>query len=105
MMDQKTGEPALDAKKKKIKADMEFVPDEPDGTVELTFRFSGNSLEGRTFVVFEELYSDGLYDGGGRRNTDPPGDGRRRDQCDRRGLLFQCPARKRIYGERNSYGP
>ena len=55
MMDQKTGEPALDAKKKKIKADMEFVPDEPDGTVELTFRFSGNSLEGRTFVVFEEL--------------------------------------------------
>ncbi len=55
LMDQKTGEPALDAKNKKIKAEMEFEPDEPDGTVELTFRFPGNCLEGRTFVVFEEL--------------------------------------------------
>ncbi len=55
LMDQETGEPALDAKGKKIRADMKFVPEEEEGTVELTFHFPGEGLEGHTFVVFEEL--------------------------------------------------
>lgn len=55
MIDQRTGEPALDAKGNEIHADMDFVPEESEGSVELSFRFPGKNLEGRTFVVFEEL--------------------------------------------------
>ncbi len=55
LMDQKTGEPALDAKGNEIHADMDFVPEESEGSVELSFRFPGTNLEGQTFVVFEEL--------------------------------------------------
>ena len=54
-MDQKTGEPAVDSKGKRIQADTKFTAKDKDGTVELTFQFSGNGLAGRTFVVFEEL--------------------------------------------------
>lgn len=55
LMDRDTGEAALDGDGKEIHADMAFVPEEEDGTAELTFRFPGKGLEGRTFVVFEEL--------------------------------------------------
>lgn len=55
LMDQKTGEPALDANGNEIHADMDFVPEESEGSVELSFRFPGADLEGQTFVVFEEL--------------------------------------------------
>lgn len=55
LMERKTGKPAVDSKGKKIRADMKFVPEEADGTVELTFRFPGEGLEGHTFVVFEKL--------------------------------------------------
>lgn len=55
LMDQKTGEPAVDSKGKRIQADTKFTAKDKDGTVELTFQFSGNGLAGRTFVVFEEL--------------------------------------------------
>lgn len=56
LMDQETGEPALDADGKEIRAKTTFVPEESDGTVELTFRFPGEGLDGHSFVVFEELY-------------------------------------------------
>lgn len=55
LMDQRTGEPAVDSKGRRIQADTEFVAKGKDGTVELEFRFSGNGLEGSTFVIFEEL--------------------------------------------------
>ncbi len=56
LMDQETGEPALDADGKEIRAKTTFVPEEADGTAELTFRFPGEGLDGHSFVVFEELY-------------------------------------------------
>lgn len=55
LMDQTTGEPALDADGKKIQAEMDFVPEKAKGEVELTFHFPGKGLENHTFVVFEEL--------------------------------------------------
>lgn len=55
LMDQKTKEPALDSEGNEIHADMDFVPEESDGSVELNFRFPGKNLDGRTYVVFEEL--------------------------------------------------
>lgn len=56
LMDRETGKPALDADGKEIHARTSFVPEESDGTIELTFRFPGKGLEGHTFVVFEELF-------------------------------------------------
>ena len=54
-MDQKTGKPAVDAKGKEIHGAIEFVPEASEGTVEVTFQFPGNGLEGHTYVVFEVL--------------------------------------------------
>lgn len=55
LMDQKTGKPAVDAKGKEIHGAIEFVPEASEGTVEVTFQFPGNGLEGHTYVVFEVL--------------------------------------------------
>lgn len=55
LMDRDTGDVALDAEGKEIHADITFVPEEEEGTVELPFCFPGKGLEGHTFVVFEEL--------------------------------------------------
>lgn len=35
---------------------MEFTPDSPDGTVELTYTFDASALAGTSVVVFEDLY-------------------------------------------------
>lgn len=55
-------EPLLDADGKEIRADQTFIPDEPDGTVEVTFRFdaikAGLVTESGAFpnlVCFETL--------------------------------------------------
>lgn len=55
LMDKATLEPARGADGKEIRADMLFTPEEPDGTVELTFEFPGRGTDGHTFVIFEEL--------------------------------------------------
>ena len=39
---------------------MEFTPEEPSGTVELTYTLDASTLAGTTIVVFETIYSDGV---------------------------------------------
>lgn len=54
LMDKETGEPVLDDNGKEITAETTFTPEKKDGTVEVTFHFSGVSLAGKTVVVFEQ---------------------------------------------------
>nr|WP_303182454.1 VaFE repeat-containing surface-anchored protein [Lachnoclostridium phocaeense] len=56
LMDRETGEPALDADGNEIKASETFVADKEKGSVDLTFTFNGEGLEGKTFVAYEELF-------------------------------------------------
>ena len=55
LMDKKTGE-AVFVEGKEVMAEIEFVPEAPSGTVEVTFTFDGSGLEGHETVVFESLY-------------------------------------------------
>ena len=59
LMDKATNQPLLvdDAK---VTAEVEFTPEEPSGTVELTYTLDASTLAGTTIVVFETLYSDGV---------------------------------------------
>ena len=43
-----------------VTAEVEFTPEEPSGTVELTYTLDASTLAGTTIVVFETLYSDGV---------------------------------------------
>ncbi len=60
LMDQETGEAMLDDEGDEIIAECEFVAEDSDGFVEITFIFPGVSLDGRTVVAFEDLYDDGV---------------------------------------------
>ncbi|HCO87477.1 MAG TPA: hypothetical protein DIT80_04700, partial [Lachnospiraceae bacterium] len=40
-------------------ASNEFTAEKPNGTIEITFKFSGVSLAGKTTVAFEHMYTDG----------------------------------------------
>ena len=57
LMDKATNQPLLvdDAK---VTAEVEFTPEEPSGTVELTYTLDASTLAGTTIVVFETLYQD-----------------------------------------------
>ena len=55
LMDKATGEPLL-VGEQQITAELEFTPDSPDGTVELTYTFDVSALAGTSVVVFEDLY-------------------------------------------------
>ena len=55
LMDKATGEPLL-VGEQQITAELEFIPDSPDGTVELTYTFDASALAGTSVVVFEDLY-------------------------------------------------
>ncbi|BDF35851.1 hypothetical protein CE91St62_39130 [Lachnospiraceae bacterium] len=55
LMDKETKK-ALEIDGKQVIAEAEFVPDEPDGTMELSFTFDGSTLAGRDIVVFEKLF-------------------------------------------------
>ena len=55
LMDKSTGEPLL-VGEQQITAELEFTPDSPDGTVELTYTFDASALAGTSVVVFEDLY-------------------------------------------------
>ena len=54
LMDKSTGEPLL-VGEQQITAELEFTPDSPDGTVELTYTFDASALAGTSVVVFEDL--------------------------------------------------
>ena len=55
LMDKSTGEPLL-VNEQQVTAELEFTPDSPDGTVELTYTFDASALAGTSVVVFEDLY-------------------------------------------------
>ena len=59
LMDQETGEPALDDDGNLIESEASFVPVEKDGSIDITFTFSGVTLQDHTVVAFERLYRDG----------------------------------------------
>ena len=59
LMDKATGEPLL-VDDVEVTAEVEFTPEEPSGTVELTYTLDASALTGTTIVVFETLYSDGV---------------------------------------------
>ena len=59
LMDKATGEPLL-VDEAEVTAEVEFTPEEPSGTVELTYTLDASTLAGATIVVFETIYSDGV---------------------------------------------
>lgn len=59
LMDKGTGE-ALQVDGAEVTTEVEFIPEEASGTVELTYTLDASTLAGTTIVVFETLYSDGV---------------------------------------------
>ena len=55
LMDKSTEEPLL-VGEQQVTAELEFTPDSPDGTVELTYTLDASALAGKAVVVFEDLY-------------------------------------------------
>ena len=55
LMDKATGEPLL-VGEQQVTAELEFTPDSPDGTVELTYTLDASALASKVVVVFEDLY-------------------------------------------------
>ena len=58
LMDKETGEPALDDNGDMIESEAAFTPEKENGSVDITFQFSGVNLAGHTVVAFERLYRD-----------------------------------------------
>ena len=59
LVDKETGEAFLDDAGNKITASNEFVAEKANGTIDITFKFSGVCLAGKITVAFEEMYSEG----------------------------------------------
>lgn len=59
LMDKATKKPMKDDKGKVITAKTTFIPKESNGSVNVTFKFSGVNLKGKTTVAFEELWHEG----------------------------------------------
>ena len=55
LMDKETGKAITDEKGEAITAKTSFTPKAPDGTVNITFRFNADDMEGKTLVAFEVL--------------------------------------------------
>ncbi|NBK79545.1 Cna B-type domain-containing protein [bacterium D16-76] len=58
LMDKGTGSKLL-ADGKEVTAEAIFIPEKPDGTVEMSFTFPASALAGKTIVVFESVYHEG----------------------------------------------
>ena len=58
LMDKTTGEPLL-INGAKVTKEVTFTPEQPDGSVELTFTFDGSALAGKSVVAFEDCFRDG----------------------------------------------
>ena len=56
LYDKETGKAMLDAAGKTISASTVFIAEASQGTVDVTFKFNGADMAGKTIVVFEELY-------------------------------------------------
>ena len=59
LMDKAMNQPLL-VDDSEVTAEVEFTPEEPSGTVELTYTLDASALAGTTIVVFEILYSGGV---------------------------------------------
>ena len=59
LVDKATGKEILDDAGNKITASNEFVAEKTNGTIDVTFKFSGVCLAGKTTVAFEDMYSEG----------------------------------------------
>ena len=59
LVDKETGNALLDDAGNKITASNEFVAEKINGTIDVTFKFSGKCLAGKTTVAFEDMYSEG----------------------------------------------
>ena len=59
LMDKATGEPLL-VNGEQVTAETTFVAETANGTVDVVFTFDGSALAGKTVVVFETLYKDGV---------------------------------------------
>ena len=59
IVDKETGNALLDDAGNKITASNEFVAEKTNGTIDVTFKFSGKCLAGKTIVAFEDMYSEG----------------------------------------------
>ena len=62
LMNKETGKPVLD-NGKEVTAEKEFIAKESKGVVDLEFTFNASALAGKTVVVFEDLYQDGILIG------------------------------------------
>ena len=59
LMDKATGEKLL-VDGKEVTAEVDFTPEQPNGSVEIPFTFSAVELAGKSIVVFETLYHEGV---------------------------------------------
>ena len=60
LMDKETGKVVLDDDGKEVTAEKKFTAEAKNGTVEVTFEFSGADLAGKTLVAFEKAYEKNL---------------------------------------------
>ena len=60
LMDKSTGKALLDNDKKEITATKKFTAQKPDGTIDIEFTFDSTMLEGKSVVVFENLYNENI---------------------------------------------
>lgn len=59
LMDKETGKPVM-VNGKKVTSEKKFTAHKADGTVEMSFTFDASSLKGKTTVVFEDLFYNGI---------------------------------------------
>ncbi|MCM1273688.1 MAG: VaFE repeat-containing surface-anchored protein, partial [Clostridium sp.] len=60
LMDKATGEPFITADGEQVTAEKTFTAETADGFIELEFTFNGSELEGKSVVVFERIYHEGI---------------------------------------------
>ena len=58
LMDKETGKELLDENGKRVTAGISFVPENEEGTIEMTFELDAHRLAGKSVVVFERLYDE-----------------------------------------------
>lgn len=59
LVDRESEKPLFDDGGNEIESSMTFVPEAPDGSVEMDFQLSTTALAGKTLVAFEELLESG----------------------------------------------
>ncbi len=58
LMDKETGKELLDENGKRVTTGISFVPENEEGTIEMTFELDARRLAGKSVVVFERLYDE-----------------------------------------------